>query len=390
MNDLEIIYNIQELYEHKVVLFGAGDIGKRIQNQLLLAGIKVISFVDNDPLKWGDSIQDVPVISLQEAVKLYAEEPIIAVIAVRLELVEGIWRIIDRYGLNTCKVCTAWGISTALMHNSHCDFMQEKAKTIFATRWKMVYSHGRTRYMNSYRGERNELTKMILESENLIGLYTMPKVGSISVRDALREAGYDPFHHHDFRDDAGKAMMDAMKQKGVTIISLVRDPLARLVSEYFFHIGFFDYLDGLRNVEAGENVYRALKERMKRFHLQYDFSNWFEKELQAVTGIDVLEYPFDKERGYMCVEKEGIRLMIMTLEKMSTLENELAEFVGTDTVEIGKRNASDNFETKYAYKEFVQNVSFNEEELSEFYDNKYVKHFYSAEQIEIFKNKWRK
>ena len=34
MNDLEIIYNIQELYEHKVVLFGAGDIGKRIQTKV--------------------------------------------------------------------------------------------------------------------------------------------------------------------------------------------------------------------------------------------------------------------------------------------------------------------------------------------------------------------
>ncbi len=51
----------------KLVLFGAGGLGRRIEKELRQIGIRPVAFADNNPKLWGQSIGDVPVLSPADA-----------------------------------------------------------------------------------------------------------------------------------------------------------------------------------------------------------------------------------------------------------------------------------------------------------------------------------
>jgi FkbM family methyltransferase len=54
-----------------IVLFGAGNLGRKIQKALRGKGDEVVAFADNNPLLWGSSIEGIPVLSPQEAASLF-------------------------------------------------------------------------------------------------------------------------------------------------------------------------------------------------------------------------------------------------------------------------------------------------------------------------------
>lgn len=51
----------------KVVLFGAGKMYQRIKNNIK-NDINIIMFIDNDSLKWGNTIDGIPIICPQKVV----------------------------------------------------------------------------------------------------------------------------------------------------------------------------------------------------------------------------------------------------------------------------------------------------------------------------------
>jgi len=57
---------------NRVVLFGSGTLGKRALNLLRGIGAQVLAFTDNNQTNWGTVIENVPVLSPQEAARLYS------------------------------------------------------------------------------------------------------------------------------------------------------------------------------------------------------------------------------------------------------------------------------------------------------------------------------
>jgi FkbM family methyltransferase len=57
----------------RVVLFGAGTLGKRALALLRGIGCAILAFSDNNPEVWGSQIEDIPVFSPQQASSLYGE-----------------------------------------------------------------------------------------------------------------------------------------------------------------------------------------------------------------------------------------------------------------------------------------------------------------------------
>lgn len=60
--------------DRKVAIFGAGNLGSQWTKVLVSKGIGVDCFIDNDPAKQGDFVDNVPVLSLQNAIDLYGEK----------------------------------------------------------------------------------------------------------------------------------------------------------------------------------------------------------------------------------------------------------------------------------------------------------------------------
>ncbi|MBW3021035.1 putative capsular polysaccharide synthesis family protein [Candidatus Woesearchaeota archaeon] len=181
-----------------------------------------------------------------------------------------------------------------------------------------------------------------------------------------------------------------MKNKSeIFIITLVRDILSQNVS-YFFqkHSKFLNDLSGKNNlsIEELQSVYlnKDLIYTLPRF------INWFDSELKVVTGIDVFSYDFDISKGYSIIKKDNVNLLIIRMEDLNCVFSEaINQFLGVH-LELKNSNQSENKKYSELYSEFKNTLNFNQELISQAYNSKLMKHFYSQEEIDSFMIKWNK
>ncbi len=117
--DLEICKNIFLLKEASgIILYGAAEKGKEIVKSLQDAKIKVEAFCDMDMKKWGETIDNIKIISpfdLKNNInKTNNTTYIIACILNPQELCD----LLEYMELNTMRIITYWGIKTALQINA--------------------------------------------------------------------------------------------------------------------------------------------------------------------------------------------------------------------------------------------------------------------------------
>ncbi len=116
------------------------------------------------------------------------------------------------------------------------------------------------------------------------------------------------------------------------IISLVRDPVARNISDFFENIEILipDYYARRRRNEV------ASTELSTYFLAQYSDHdvplNWLDIELHAVFGIDVYATKFSKEQGYQIYKGDEVEVLVLRLESLyKCLAPALYEFLGAAT-----------------------------------------------------------
>lgn len=253
------------------------------------------------------------------------------------------------------------------------------------------------------------------EAKRLFGaevfIYSMGKVGSNSLSYTLESAGIDCSSKHYFGGEQlhffqnhksnwpGKAYRKwaqfylRQQPKKVNIITLVRDPLARNLSMTFFSLERILYhtlqsKDG-RNLK-GQNLSRSELIQIG-FEEQLNHRGpllWFEEEFGAVVGINVYDFPFDQSAGYSIIEQEHVRVLILKLEKLQSLEKVIAKFVGLKDFKLRSANRSEKNWYADLYKEFKQNFVPTEEYIQLLYESKFMKHFYSKEEIEQLRKRW--
>lgn len=146
-----------------------------------------------------------------------------------------------------------------------------------------------------------------------------------------------------------------------TIFTLYRNPIARKISQYYeYRIGgqLIDYcLD--RYTINNDAVLSEVSE-----DLVY-------KHILDVTGINVLDHPFDKELGHTIIEKDNITLVPCTLEKIDNLA-EVFDFT---------------LVTRHVTKKTDDIISFSPADLDRMCASKYCQHFYTEHQIDEFKRR---
>jgi len=240
-------------------------------------------------------------------------------------------------------------------------------------------------------------------SNTIILIYSMGKVGSTSIYFSLKKKlpVTDIFHVHFLSDywlneklprmnkyfhgniNHGKEILSHIRKnpgKRIKIITLVREPISRDVSDFFQN-----WKSEYKNIEGikTEQILQAIEENKHEYTL-----NWFDTEFKNYLGFDVYKIPFDTEKGYKIYNLPNIDILCLKLEEINkTGHKALNEFLGIQLSLLNK-NTSLEKKGKELYLEVKKKYKASKSKLHELYSSNYVRHFYTEEEINTFKEKW--
>lgn len=248
-------------------------------------------------------------------------------------------------------------------------------------------------------------------------IYQMGKVGSRSVYEALAQSDLArPVYHVHWLTDDGIAQTEARYQAASTdyrpqhlvvskalrqrrrnrpheqwrIITLVRDPVARSLSEFFELMWIMN--PDLVNENGVTDVERALDVLAQRFH-HFDPSTdrantWFDHELKAAFGIDVFARPFPRDIGAAEYENEQAKVLLLRLEDLDQTADKIAQFAGLHQLAISKSNSGTDKQHSSAYREVRRRFRLEPDLCREIYSTRYARHFYTETEREAFLQRW--
>jgi len=252
-------------------------------------------------------------------------------------------------------------------------------------------------------------------------IYQMGKVGSFTVLETLGNMGMDLFHEHCFTLSHYEAVgikrvlgtyaditskFSAVKRKiypsqrlrefqkrpRIKLITLVREPISRNLSLCFHH--FTDFI-------RDDVTRRTFKEHSSSFEMfshylenkinQSAGIHWFDLEFQPTTGVDVYDFPFDREKGYNVIHSGKYDILVMQVEQLNTSMEMIRAFLGLpDPLVPVQRNIGSRKWYHLLYNEFKENYVPSPSLVDALYTSKFMTHFYSEADIAKFRQKWDK
>ena len=261
--------------------------------------------------------------------------------------------------------------------------------------------------------------------DNALIVFQMGKVGSSTMVRSLKNADnqFNIYQIHvltpewikivekQYKDASkihGKALIDEhllasmylrkiIDKKKVTkkfkVITLIRDPIARNVSSFFqaFPIYFpkearqfkIDKTKFEDNLDLLINLFLNKFERHKVPLL------WFDVHMKPSFGIDVYESEFDTSKGYKIYQGKTADLLLFRLEDLNKCaQKAFKEFLNIDNFELEYANISKEKEYGYAYGQFKSKIKLPSEYIDKIYHSKFVKHFYTDDEVLMFKTRW--
>jgi hypothetical protein len=218
-------------------------------------------------------------------------------------------------------------------------------------------------------------------------------VASSSITKTLRKAGYQAKHFHYIKGDFNSSESSvsstigtaSLQDKQRRIITLTRDPVARNISAFFQNLDVFCHAGDARN--AGKLIEIFFNKYNQDIPL-----NWFDREFREATGIDVYKHEFNKELGYSVIGNRGLEVLIIKSEisddnKTAGLRSFLGDACGIRA--ISKSNVGVDKNYADVYNDFLGSVVFRDGYLDRMYHSKYVRHFYTENEIREFYARWK-
>lgn len=168
-----------------------------------------------------------------------------------------------------------------------------------------------------------------------------------------------------------------------SIVCSVRDPVARCVS------GLFQDNERFVLFEEESDGARSLLIKMLSNPDMADLT-WFDRQLKAVTGIDVYEHEFDPELGYLTVEQGRFRVLFLRFEDMTSVwPTALQRFLHLDRPPtLPRRNAADTKSYSDRYMTAVKSMSLPKGLLASVYSAPVAQHFYAPAELGVFSRRW--
>ena len=398
VKDLEILKDIRPLLEKKIVIWGMGKNGSALlkeisdmRRQYVRGEIKrdEILLCDSDKKLQNSSIEGYQIFSPDMLFSyLSGRDPsdyIVCLTIADIHAQDEVLHAIEEMRMRSLTVYTLYAVKFGIYLNLNHECISDAYRTD-----KLL------EYEKRRAESKQAIERMAIESEKrfidgnsrmdeLILIYQPGKVGSTSLRKSLEAYGKSVLHCHTLinADDEDDRLKKMMSQKSGKIISLVREPIARQISNMWQNL---------------ENIYRYRQgadfRDVESYYFGEDFENyefkWFDEEIKKNFGIDIYEYPFDKNKGYCSIKKGNLELLLIKAEKLNDLEQVIGEFLHIDGFRLTNENIGNEKPYRFAYRDYKKEFSISENKLYQIYfDNKYMKHFYTEQEREEFYLKWR-
>ncbi|MDE7430765.1 MAG: putative capsular polysaccharide synthesis family protein [Lachnospiraceae bacterium] len=389
IKDLQIMKDISPLFEKKLVMWGMGQKGHDILEDILSmgAGQKGILLCDSDYSLWGKDILNNTVLSpneLKGEIQKIAESDIavlVTVASVRAqdEIISAVETMCGKSVDIYTEYAVEWGIYLGLKNPR----IENKYKDRKITEHEINRSYNKE--LIQVREEALKYFAFLpLHQNEIILVYQSGKVASSTVCKSI--SNYDRYALHCHRlDGIGEnddSLYELLNLKSGKIISLVRDPVARQIAAMW------------------QNIYQV-----HRYSAEVDFSEieryffpdqfdggeftWFDGQMKKVFKIDVFDYPFDKESGYSIIRKGNIELLLLKMEKINELEDVIGDFLNIEQFRLDSSNVGSEKSYRFAYRDYKANFRLPQEILENIYmKNEHMKHFYSEQERKALYEKW--
>jgi hypothetical protein len=264
--------------------------------------------------------------------------------------------------------------------------------------------------VSKYISRRYRATKNFAKSpsDGRLLLYQMGKVGSTALAETLLECGKWVLHVHslnaatlggDLRggikanETPAPSTVDGFVLARILpklvdelrVITLIRDPVARDLSEFFQSLSQTEA--GNRLLAAGD--YAAIRaEYLVNNTLDYTLG-WFDFELSRFLGIDIYALPFDPEKGTAVYRKSNINLILLKSE-IDTQAKALAlsRWLEIDSLSIQSSNVSKDKTYGDVYRRLVTEVQLPNWLVEKATDSRFTRHFYSEQERNAMVLRW--
>jgi hypothetical protein len=176
-----------------------------------------------------------------------------------------------------------------------------------------------------------------------------------------------------------RSCIDQNPDKEIKIITVIRDPLAQVISDVFQHLSYHR-LDELK--------YLSTDNRQVNFNYPEE---WTDQELFPFSGIDILKENFDPEKGYEIHHKGRYSILVLRYEDLpGVFPAAMEEFTGIKSWRLADRNRSKDKEYAASYARFKSELKVSPEVIQHVYSSDFVRHFYTDGEIERFRELWRR
>ena len=409
-----------------ILIFGAGWIGQQLINEYELQYMEynVMFFVDNDLKKQHSKIKpqvqvniphnniyynkEIPIISVYEMEDFCKRNPdsiiILAVSEIhQLEIERQLCGIKNTIlNFNTFKV---------LFIREYVDLHIKKYNAELAYQYfKNYYSYVNKNIIKQYQ----PLVVYLDKGADFVSVASPPKTGNNTMIRILHNKNIlaTDFHNgYDFLENSYESYWLKLVKEGCKkYIIGIREPISQNISLMFngiVNMFLFDTDLETNNLDAQflfdrmiEPLAMGLSCGMNMLERQYEIDhrsevrehfiqNFFYGSIKNVLGIDVFKIEFNKEKGYGVGVQNGKQVFIYQIEKLENLRVELEEFLQVNEIEIEKVN--DGSKKYYAkqYQNFLGKFKMSKEYYHSCYESEYIKKFYSNEDINKFKEKWK-
>lgn len=269
----------------------------------------------------------------------------------------------------------------------------------------------------------NRLVQAASIPEDYIWIFQPGKVGSQSVWNSIQDRSIQfhtltgAYRFQDIEREYLDYYLGLIQKKKLRIISGVREPISRDIAAFFQNseLELWPYHEFNCNIYAlcgngdASEAYMDM-EGMKRrcplwegslndsfgkytqalMHYRQDVFSWFDYEIKNNFGIDIYDYPFDRERGYAVIEKDNIQILIIKMEYLSELETVIGDFIEDKGYKLINRNSASEKMYRYAYADLKRDIRLPSDYFDYYYDrNIKYEHFYSDKEIKVSYERWK-
>lgn len=265
-------------------------------------------------------------------------------------------------------------------------------------------------YQKGLDRELTRVRKAFGGRDRIVLTLTHGKVGSTAVHKAIRQLpGYQSFQNHFISEQGvaearlqhpeehtpvhllqGEAIRRevlAQSDRPIKVITLMRDPVARAVSNIFQHPAVFNANGDLRDLPM-ETIMTTAAEQVL-FSLAYT-EQWFDRELSVLLGCDFFSRSFDGRNGFQILREGRFELLAGKLENLSSHgASYLGQFLdlGHD-LPIPVSHARSATGQAALYSQLKRSLKLPAELLDEVYSSRVCRHFYAPEELEGFRKLW--